>query len=368
MTDYSAISCKLTNEDVKTALCGYGKARDGIVAFLLAQGVLATKPFGLDLSRVETVRAGIEKAVRAGDSTSPRPKDSRLDGFRRELVFVTADAARKDWDSLVIHLYVALMERQAAQAHDRHYVADPDASAAGEYLLQCLAVQATYDYFGTYRKVLEQFLRVVYALKLAIRTDPSKILGTLLPCTRLAHEQVLIGLKHLNRTAPPTNVPPVARRPLVAVTATRDPSEAKQEELIQNAREFGKKLGELRVILVGTGSADREDTQSFDRRLERALLEGGASIVRIVDGPAQWAPTRRELTLGYDALKAEVIALPQRGADVSITLDSGLGDASSKAEKLSKQRFRGNPAWKNIDKEALRPLRYFLADTSSRPG
>jgi hypothetical protein len=169
-----------TNQDIddafgpKGALGGdktyYEKSRKAIIDALVAKDLdfgRPTDPTRFDLSQLEGVRQAIDTVFR--DALSEDPSNTDLGRFRCALIATTAHATRRDMPQIVLCLFLALMERHwdrvTSDPPDPDYSEHPDnASAAGQYLLRCLAVQATYDNFATYILVLQQFGQVVNAL------------------------------------------------------------------------------------------------------------------------------------------------------------------------------------------------------------
>jgi hypothetical protein len=243
---------KLTNAEVKLALAGYHSSREEIVRYLLAEnafsdqdGKPSDKPFGFDLGPLKNLRKVVTEALRSRDRNGRR--QSKLGGFQRELVHATADAARGDRDALVLHLYLALMEREmAAPDHDD----DAEASDAGQYLLRCLAVQAVYDNLRTYQLVLEQFARVVGAIKITPAAAYTRMLGPLLAYSaRRIHgfeKKLPCYAPPASATRPPGQMHLVAIVDLIGnVTDDHD-----GDALLASARALGEKLGTRCVLLV----------------------------------------------------------------------------------------------------------------------
>jgi hypothetical protein len=158
----------LTNGDVKRALLNYNLYQEQILDRALGKDQLTdkTRLYGFaNLTRVERVRSAIDAIVRQKSVGSTDPNGGTLDKFRRQLVYVVAASARKDSLFLVLFLYCALMERHAASATEAAYLIDDNPTAAGEYLLLCLSVQAAYSDFASYLLILDRFGRLIEALK-----------------------------------------------------------------------------------------------------------------------------------------------------------------------------------------------------------
>lgn len=292
---------QLTNGDVKLGLFRYPMAAKSIAELLLAENMLrgtedkkVNGPFGFDLSPVERVRASIKNAVLPQDGRRPNRGEGEINDFRRELIFATADATRREPARLVLRLYTALMERHRENAENPRYVSDGDPSAAGEYLLRCLAVQAAYENFASYTFIVEQFMRVVLAIKSAIHAplDTDMLEKHLDDATFLPRLKISGALKTILASPPVLSSSP--RQPLVAVGSEKEPLVENDLDDVteQQARAVGEALAEAKCVILTLGDPEAE-ARSVGGLVQRAAADRGARkfVCLIESDHPGWAQT-----------------------------------------------------------------------------
>lgn len=279
---------KLTNADVKRALPGYDRSRSRILRYLLAYDAFGEKgedgPFGFDLSRVNDIRKAIAGIVDVGTQ-----QGSALDPFRKELIFATADATRREPVSLVLHLYTALMERHAQDPPDDEEVNEH--SKAGEYLLRCMAVQAAYDNIMTYGLILEQFARVVAAIKNPGTFGHDGMLERLLELAGTPLNGIEKETQASYQAAERTS-----RRRLVMMSGSagveRTPDGVR---FFEAARATGAELARKGHVVL-TASIPPEFGPAFTNAAQAGCLAAGGRVVRLAVGEKiGWRPSRQVL-------------------------------------------------------------------------
>ncbi len=317
--DLNAVCFRLTNQHVQTALAGYPSSRTEILNFLLAEDAFdepkqdppdeTNGPFGFDLHRVDSVRKTI-KAIVAPRATRDGDRPSQINAFRRELILATADAVRRDAVALTLHLYTALMEAHAALAQDPNSAALTTeiggASAAGRRLLQCLVVQAAYDNLGAYRFVLEQFARVVAAIRLPLNKDHGHLCERLLNLSAMPLDMIETELRKSMPT-PLSERTPLANerwRLMAVVCGAQAHAGYEGDLLLRQAREFGAALGNAdasekapRWVVVLKGQAN-EKGRSIGAQIRLGVTDAGGRVIEVATArKARWTSTGQVLSL-----------------------------------------------------------------------
>lgn len=361
--DLKSDEFRLENKHVKLALAGYDCSRAAIRDYLLAEGVFRddSGPFGFKLSRVEAARKTVSDVIEKG-RRAERLSVSKLGLFQRELILATADATRRDQEQLVLHLYTALMERHAANPPGEKD--DTEASEAGEYLLRCMAVQAAYDNLSTYRFVVEQFARVVAAIRLHQSTAG---LSYMLPCLLMCARAPMLAIQRRLKSAAgdaARPVFPVGRRKVVFVEgASRISDRYENVEELRCARSVGVKLAaNSHVVLVW----DRGDENSLVEQVRLGAVESGGRVLCVSTGHkgGSWVPTGQTMTVRLGSVKT-VETLVELLAEATVDVPNKDWDVNSVNFNKQIDFDRGLETRVTLV-GFLEALRLFLADPLQR--
>jgi hypothetical protein len=306
----------LTNGDVKLALLGHYDTRHFLVKFLAAEDLLGSEssPFGFDLAPIVRIRRAISAVVELPPTPRRGARHKVLDTFRQELIFVTAAAARDSSLDLAMQLYLALMALHDREAETNAYLPDDAKSAAGEYLMRCLAVQASYSQFKTYRSLLLQFLKVVHTIKVPCNDKNARIDQRFIKANATSREALQAGLVDFEKRKPSASTK--ALDP-VSIDVVHVGNVTAGSRIARQANGQGQATGGVLWLLAGVPDDEVEAI------VPRASADSGGKavkVVRLVDGSAPgWAPSRQGLTLFLPTkgrgLSAEEVLLAWSNAD-----------------------------------------------------
>lgn len=339
-TTFGNEACHLTNGDVKLALLGHYDTKHFLVTFLAAEDLLGrqSRPFGFDLAPIVRIRKAISEIVELPPTPRHGARQQVLDKFRQELIFTTAAAARESSLDLAMQLYLALMALHDREAETDAYLPDDTISAAGEYLMRCLAVQAAYSQFKTYRSLLLQFLKVVHTIKVPCRDENARIDQRFIKANTTSREELQKGLLDFKQRKLAVGAKPPDP---VLLDLVRVGNDKGGPAALRPAAQLDQGPRSRLLLLAGVSNDE------VDEIVRRHRADSGkvVKVVRLVDGSVPgWAPSRQGLTL----------ILPTKGrrrSAAQILLDWGGTDetAETSAREASLHRALVTATWNALD-------------------
>lgn len=231
-----------------------------------------------------------------------------------------------------------------------------DPSAAGTYLLKCLVVQAAYDNLATYRFVLEQFARVVAAIKLVDDADQYAHMFNRL---FLGMAKTIPELKAALTARPACGAAKTSTSRSCMVLVPTSDNDLKDDyastETLRQARENGANLvtssgakPSCVVMLIGKEDGYIWSQMNFT---ERGAVDAGGRVVRVfvisaARAKVGWSSSGQVLRLSLPTTAAMALAAacdplpgaPSAGAPLPVPLDWARIDLALTVQGMEKLR------------------------------